>query len=238
MLCENCGKEFFEDWRKDVSQRKKPMRFCSSSCSHARVHTEEQRRRVSETLKKTRANNPRPLKTYFTSCIVCGNKIEYRAGKTCPKTCSSFCRNYLHSLNRQKAIQKNGTFSTERRLFTYKHITIECDSRLEEAGIIYLVDILEATKIERYRNLLNFYEGDVHRTFNPDFWVEKNSEAFIVEVKMLWTEKSDHPYNRTMPLKKIVLENFAKSKGITSIWLDFDYDEAFKKIYRDHLKSI
>lgn len=238
MVCEICGKEFFEDWRKDAGQRKKPMRFCSSFCAHTRIHSEEQKKKVSETLKKTKAANPRSLKTYFTSCAVCGEGIEYRAGRACPKTCSSLCKNYLNSLNRQKAIQKNGAFSTERRLFTYKHITVECDSRLEEAGVIYLVDIFGAVKIERYRNLLNFYEDEVHRTFNPDFWVERKAEAYIVEVKMLWSKENDHPYNRTIPLKKMVLENFAKSKGIGSIWLDFDYDKIFKKIYRDHLNSI
>ncbi len=44
MICENCGKEFFEDWRKDSAQRKKPLRFCCRSCSSSkghRVHIEE-----------------------------------------------------------------------------------------------------------------------------------------------------------------------------------------------------
>lgn len=49
MICERCGKEFKEDWRKD---KRTPCRFCSKSCSAGRCSTPEIKQRVSETLKK------------------------------------------------------------------------------------------------------------------------------------------------------------------------------------------
>ena len=41
MICEKCGKEFFEDWRKDERIRKTPCRFCSRACSNGRIQTKE-----------------------------------------------------------------------------------------------------------------------------------------------------------------------------------------------------
>ncbi len=70
MICENCGKEFTEDWRKDSAQRKKPPRFCCRACSSSvghRIHTKE----------------------YF--CLSCGASlgVGYRAqvNKYCNNTC-------------------------------------------------------------------------------------------------------------------------------------------------------
>ena len=56
MICEKCGKEFFEDWRKDHRSRKTPCRFCSISCSRVREHSEETKEKISNSVKK---NYPR-----------------------------------------------------------------------------------------------------------------------------------------------------------------------------------
>lgn len=53
MKCETCGKEFFEDWRKDKKWRKTaPCRFCCRACSNKKSHSVEQNRKVSEAVKK------------------------------------------------------------------------------------------------------------------------------------------------------------------------------------------
>jgi Zn finger protein HypA/HybF involved in hydrogenase expression len=43
MICEKCGKEFTEDYRKDPVYRKTPMRFCSRFCANSKVFSLESR---------------------------------------------------------------------------------------------------------------------------------------------------------------------------------------------------
>ena len=53
MICENCRKEFFEDWRKDVwSKNNTICRFCCNGCSHSRDKNKEINLKVSIGLKK------------------------------------------------------------------------------------------------------------------------------------------------------------------------------------------
>lgn len=99
------------------------------------------------------------------------------------------------------------------------------------------MDVLEVDSIERYENLVNYWMGDLHKTFNPDFWVRKGKEVILVEVEMRWSTDIDHHYNKTIPFKRKALEAFCKKKGYKMIWLDFDYDERFAKIYRKHLRA-
>jgi len=169
----------------------------------------------------------KPIKT--GSCIICGGVTN---GSN--KTCSVICKNYLISKKASERILKNGStnFSTKQENFNYKFIKdMPCDSKLEMAGIIYLVDVFKAEKIERYTNILNFWEGDVHRTYNPDFFVIKDDKIYIVEVKMTWSKTSKHDYNRTIPLKKEALEKFCKNKNYEMLWLDYDYDKELRRIY-------
>jgi len=44
MICERCGKEFSEDYRKD---KRGIARFCSAKCARARVQTDETKRKIS-----------------------------------------------------------------------------------------------------------------------------------------------------------------------------------------------
>lgn len=168
------------------------------------------------------------------TCKVCGNIFETH-GVT--DHCSKECRNYTHSINRSKKIQELGTnnWKTKRSLFNYKNVSLECDSKLEEAAIIYLKDIIGVESVERYKNILNFWEGNQHRTFNPDFFCIKDNSVIIVEVKMKWLDYNKHDYNRNIPLKKESLQNFCDEKKYRLVWLDFDFDKKFEIIYRKHL---
>lgn len=49
MICEKCGKEFSEDWRK---YPKGKARFCSIKCSNSRIHTKETKEKISKSLSK------------------------------------------------------------------------------------------------------------------------------------------------------------------------------------------
>lgn len=50
MICARCGKEFFEDWRKDT--KRSPCSYCGPSCSHSRDQTEDLNKRRSRLLRK------------------------------------------------------------------------------------------------------------------------------------------------------------------------------------------
>lgn len=52
MICEECGKEFFKDWRKDKRAKKTPCRFCSRSCSNTQHHSNETKEKISDSIKK------------------------------------------------------------------------------------------------------------------------------------------------------------------------------------------
>lgn len=57
MVCKTCGKEFFEDWRKDKNVRKTECNFCCNSCANKRTLTKESKEKISESLKKFHKNN-------------------------------------------------------------------------------------------------------------------------------------------------------------------------------------
>jgi len=68
MICECCGKEFFEDWRKD---KRKPLRFCSFSCGRTRKHSKAAKEKISKALTKKESK----------FCSICGGKLGWRNKK-------------------------------------------------------------------------------------------------------------------------------------------------------------
>lgn len=121
MICEKCGKEFFEDWRKDKQQRKLPMRFCSRSCATKRVWTAEsnEKRSLKQKGKPNLRSKGKPLTEdhkkkiseslkrppIWYKCDWCNNLIDLRPlGKSSKRNfnrkhfCNGSCRNrYLNA---------------------------------------------------------------------------------------------------------------------------------------------
>lgn len=127
---------------------------------------------------------------------------------------------------------------SKRELFRYKEIEIECDSILERAAIIFLVDVLKVRTIERFRNLLSFWKEGFRKTFNPDFWIEfSDGRRGIVEVKMKFYPGHEYEYNATIPFKQKVLQEFCNERGYECLWLTFDYDRKLWDIYRNLLST-
>lgn len=65
MICENCGKEFFEDWRKD---KKTPCRFCCRKCANTRQHSDKSKQKTSKSIKAfwdIKGRKGRKHKKYF-----------------------------------------------------------------------------------------------------------------------------------------------------------------------------
>ena len=71
MICEKCGKEFFEDWRKQKCPSKGECRFCSPHCSFSRIMNEHDKKRIKDKLQKY------PDKF----CPECGKKIDHMSKK-------------------------------------------------------------------------------------------------------------------------------------------------------------
>jgi len=251
--CQKCNKEYVVKITEQAYNKKKYSKFCCRSCANSRIKTEESNLKTSNSLKASEKflSSQKKRDDYYISigksskysnrksiCEVCKKEFDY---KWSVKTCSKECNNYLHSLSRQRVIKERGTdnFNTKQESFSYGFLNdFKTDSRLEQAAIVYLIDVFKAEKIEKYKNILNFWENNNHRTFNPDFYVKKENEVYIVEVKMKWSNNSTHNYNRTIPYKKEALQKYCDEKGYRMIWLDFDYDLEFYKIYQKLRKQI
>lgn len=232
--CKNCNALIID----------KVKKFCNSSCSASynnKLRIKGQKRNFSETgkdnIKEARKERCEKLYSEYenkkTACIICGSFLSYK--RKFLKTCSLKCKNQLSSLNRSAILLEKGTsnFKTKIESFDYKFLkNFKVDSKLEKAGLIYLIDILKFENIEKFQSILTFKEGEITRRFNPDFYCKKDDKIFIVEVKMKWIKTSNHIYNRTIPLKKEAIKKFCEERNYEMIWLDFDYDIEFKKIYK------
>ena len=95
MICEKCGKEFFEDWRKDRKFiRKQPIpRFCSRKCSNTRVHSEECKEKIGVSVKESWVGEKR-----------------IRAGNNGGRLFTEEDRKKGRETSRQKANQRNKEF--------------------------------------------------------------------------------------------------------------------------------
>lgn len=236
--CRKCGIKFNPI---KIGRKGSLVNYCSLQCRNSHARSDVSKKKTSDALKNSdkfkescRLKKERAIIRSKKICCVCGDGFVSRLKQV--KTCSRECVNFLLSIKRQERLMK---FNNRRECFEYKGIAIECDSYLEKAGVIYLKDVLGALKIERYKNILNYWMGEgIRKTFNPDFWIQlPNNRYCIVEVKMKHTNRSVSEYNRTIPFKREVLKNFCNEKGYDFIWLDFDYDKKFKSIYLDILKN-
>jgi hypothetical protein len=240
------------DKRMKLKEGKTYNYFCSSSCSAKfnnsnRIITEETKKKTSESLlkkyestKHLRINNIGKTYSKYTNqeyvCSVCSKQF-YSTKEKKRKTCSEACKFLSISIQRQKYLEKNGNFSTPREHFTYKNTSIEVDSNLEKAGLIYLIDKLNAVSIERFKNILIYNDGIKNKTYNPDFICYINNQTHIVEIKQKWTSKSNHKYNLHIPHKKKALEEYCNKNNYKCLWIDFDTVPDLKLIYKKILKE-
>jgi len=230
--------------------------FCSSSCARkyssatidhtkkkkvlcidckieieVKIHSDPNKCLCSDCLKK-RYITTKNKNIVKNICEVCHNEFYHFVKK---KTCSKSCYKTSMSKHRVIWLKEHGTsnFATKQDNFSYKFVcNISLNSILEKAAIIYLVDIFGATKIENFNQELFFIdENNVKHCFLTDFYVERNNEKFLIEVKMPWIGTSDHIYNKYIPNKKKALEDYCRINGYHCLWLDLNYDEKFKKIY-------
>lgn len=99
MNCESCGKEFFEDWRKDKYHTKNyPLRFCSRSCSNKRIQSDEMNFKRALTLKKGYEEDRYKIKKIKKICKICGSRMSKSAENLC-KECFDKNRPQAYGIN-------------------------------------------------------------------------------------------------------------------------------------------
>ena len=117
MICENCGKEFNEDWRKN---KKGDCRFCTKNCANTRKHCETTKQQISKSLTKHPINycfcgkiikhNAKQCKQCYIKrkrvCVIC--KTELTKENTYKKkgTNPSYCKECLNAYSINRWIQK------------------------------------------------------------------------------------------------------------------------------------
>lgn len=182
MICEKCGKEFFEDWRKDKETRKKPCRFCSRACSASRDHSSiEYREKISAIIKnrekartasqQQKEKNPEKHKKV---CPICHLTFFVENSKKYKIYCSRKC--YLIDTSHEYRKQTSGGYrerSGRSKSGYYKGIY--CGSSWELAWMIYQID--HNIPFERFSKELK--APFTKRRYIPDFL----QNGKIIEIK-------------------------------------------------------
>lgn len=228
---------------------KRHVKLCSPSCVvtwgniHRDARSEEAKEKIRKGVTKfwKTAEGKQRIKeqTKIRICGFCGKEfIKKKGAHTSNKYCSTECSTNALSKKRIDKIVKDGgsNFSTKWEL-NYRDKLYKCDSLLEAAAIIWLIDNLNADNIERAQIILEFVASDnkTHR-YNPDFLAKIGDETYIIEVKQDWdktTKTNDwHRYSLFWEEKKKVLADYADENGYKWMWLNPNYDIEFRKLYR------
>ncbi len=183
-VCETCGKVMAEYYGSG--------RFCSRKCANTRVHSEETKKKISESMKSVdithfiRACKLANIKRcgyteehYYNNpnhCKICGKELSYE--KRCRKTCSEECLKESKSRNggyREGAVKNH-------KSGYYKGIW--CDSSYELVWVIYNLD--HNIKFKRCKRFYLYeFNGKTHKYYT-DFELE---DGTIVEIKNYMDEQ-------------------------------------------------
>lgn len=125
--------------------------------------------------------------------------------------------------------------------FEFNNEKIRCDSKLEYACLQYAVKYLNAKKIMRHKEAIEYKKKDKICRFLPDFIIETQSEKFIVECKYdragKYLNKKWGNYLGSAILKKKVLIRHAKENGMRWLWFtNMTWKEGYSELFGKDLK--
>ena len=195
--CEKCGKEFSEDYRKDPSSRKKPMRFCSRSCANSRTVSDARKEKLSAKMKGYHfgaakkgcvASNRATLengKLKEGTCPVCGKVFTFHS-HTPKKYCSRTCWDKVSGGLREGSVKN---YQSGNYLGYYY------DSSWELIWIQWALS--KGVKFERNKKGFPYiYKGKQH-LYYPDFYLPEEDKYVEIKgiVDDLWeAKKSAFPF--------------------------------------------
>ena len=205
---------------------KREQQFCKQSCANSKVFTKEQNKS-----KGRSGSENHNWKGIVYHCKNCGKEIQKRKHQLC-RNCLNSSNEYreLCSKSAVKKSVRHGKAYTKCTLF-YDGKRIECDSKLEAAGYVYLARLGE----KQINNVVDYieYEFDgVPLHFFPDYV----TEHFLAEVKSTisdYQSKKWRSYKEKIPAKKEALERKAEELNKIPLWIDRDNKE-FNQIYNEY----
>lgn len=243
-LCVVCGKPL--SYKQAVSYKSKTCSLsCSVTCGNLRRggHSEETKKSIKEgMLKYTHSEEGKinlDKKKKYSVCVVCGKTFHNPAAITC----SIECANQIISKKRIENIIKNGTSNHSCKWeLTYDNKVYMCDSKLEIASVIYMIEHLGAKNVERSCEVLYFTDkhNKIHR-YNPDFICDINGKTTIIEIKQdinkVTKRESFTNYRMFINDKKEALKKFAKEKDYDWMWITPNSSFDLRKLYRSILSG-
>lgn len=182
MICENCGKEFFEDWRKDRKTRKKPCKFCCRSCSNTRNISLNTKEKIKQSLCRFVKDSGKIRSIYI--CERCGKEFKRRKNIRLCRACrpkreiSEETRNILSK--KRKEFLESGNSHVLWHSFNVDGNTVKVQGSWEKAFAEKLLQL--GVKFERKELRFSGY-----RRYTPDFFLPDFS--MFVEIKGFFYEK-------------------------------------------------
>lgn len=182
--CEKCGKVMTEKYGSG--------RFCSKSCSHSRIRTDEVKLKIKSSVNQTYNDqkNEKMISYYENpkKCCDCGVILDYEDRKKC--RCQNCAIIHTHQVRSQFSknlvdkfggnINRYGVRGTAKYGW-YKGF--HCDSSFELAYVVYSLD--HNIKIDRnHEGFIYIYKNEPHRYY-PDFIVDDT----YIELKNYWTDQ-------------------------------------------------
>ena len=199
-------------------------RFCSAVCA-----------RSFSTKAKQKSINAKVSKTLtIDKQMVCGHcKVEFTYSKKQQKFCSTSCAGFdiAHrpEIKAAKSAQQSqriidgllsGRLKSIRCTYEYKGVVIQCDSKVEYAGLDWVINQYDVLSIERCAFMIPYeYEGT--RNYVPDFLVKTTKGTFVLECKGEVSDKRLQRkwsrYYETIPFKKEALDRYCAANEYTPL---------------------
>lgn len=195
-VCESCGKEFIEDYRKNIgSVRKNPPRFCSRSCSNRRSFKdfpEDYRKNISKKLKEYHNNIDKAILTKRSNHVKISLHDYYiKSGKRLLKVCPECGKTFYTSKSTNKVYCSDNCYRKHAggyrehsgRSKSGRYKGIYCGSTYELCWVIYNMD--HNISFERCNLAIDYeYKGELHKYY-PDFILE---DGTLIEIKGYYQE--------------------------------------------------
>lgn len=180
------------------------------------------------------------LDDILTTCPVCGKKFYKSLTNTI--TCSKKCGNQIISEKRiDKLIQTGSTgMNTFVGDYTYKGITVRCESKLEISSIKILIDEYNVTEISRPNFAIPYTDKNgVNRLYYPDYLASDGSITYLIEVKETKKQcKRLTYYSKNLDEKKEAFYKYCSENNLSPLWMSRDTIPNLSKVYRRTLKEM
>lgn len=173
----------------------------------------------------------------LTTCPVCGKKF-YKS-LTNSFTCSQKCGNQIISEKRINKLIETGSTGMNTFIgdYTYKGITVRCESKLEIASVKILIDEYNVTEISRPTFYIPYTDKDgVNRLYYPDFLASDGNITYLIEVKETKKQcKRLTYYSNNLEEKKKAFYNYCSKNNLSPLWMSRDTIPNLSKVYRQTL---